>query len=110
MPISIVEGLGGILQIVKLAQLMRDIWKHQGHRFANGLFSIRDHPFDWHRKLFELVFDLGEQGREVCLRTTKQWASQQDFLGEAVAYHPEHFVAHIWLQPIQGQDHVALLL
>src|SRR5262245_592681 len=74
MPIGIVEELGGILQVVKLAQLMRYFWKDKGHCLANGLFSIRNHPFDWDRKLFEQVLDLGEQGGQVSLRTTEQWA------------------------------------
>ena len=62
MPISFIERLSGILQVVKLAQLMRDLGKHQGHCTPNGVFSIRDHPFDRDLQLLELVFDFGEQG------------------------------------------------
>ena len=57
MPVSFIEGLGSILQVMKLAQLMRRICKDKGDRLANSLFSIRNHAFDWDRKLFEQVLD-----------------------------------------------------
>src|SRR2546430_17439732 len=84
-PIGFIERVNGILQIVKLAELMGCLGKDKSDCTAKGVFSIRDHSFDWDLKLFELVFDLGEQGGQITLRTTEQWAGQQDLFGETIA-------------------------
>src|SRR5258708_3118595 len=110
MPIGFVEGVNSILQIVKLTQLMGRLGEDKGDRTANGVFSIRDDSFDRDLKLLELVFDFGEQGGQIALRTTEQRTCQQDLFGETVTYDPEHFMPDIWLQPINSQDHVPLLL
>ena len=72
MPVSFVEQLGGVFQVVKLTELMRHPWKHKGDGTANGFFAIGDHACDRHLQLFQLRFDFFEESRQVSLRTTEQ--------------------------------------
>src|SRR6266568_2939869 len=48
MPIGFIKRLDGIFEIVKVAELMRDVWENKGHRTLNRLFAIRDNAFDRH--------------------------------------------------------------
>ena len=46
---------------------MRHLGEDKRDRAADGLLPIGDHAFDWHRQLFQLVFDFTEQGRQIAL-------------------------------------------
>src|SRR2546430_4282253 len=50
MPIGLDDGLGGVAQIVDLAQLMRNLGKDPGHSRSNGLLAIGNDPFDWYSR------------------------------------------------------------
>ncbi|GAC1397001.1 MAG: hypothetical protein NVSMB49_02130 [Ktedonobacteraceae bacterium] len=60
MSVGFVEGINGILKIVKLAELMGNLGKDKSDGTADRLFSIGNHACDWDCKLFELVFDFFE--------------------------------------------------
>ena len=71
MLIGFVEGLDGILQIVKLTELMRHLGKDKRDGTADGLLSIRDDAFDRDGKLCEQFLDFGEQGGQIALGTAE---------------------------------------
>jgi hypothetical protein len=52
--------------------------------------------------------DLAQQGGQVLLPGGQQAAGQQDLARQAIAQHPEHLVADVGLQAIDGQDDPAL--
>src|SRR6266699_6959883 len=110
MPIGFIERLDAVFEIVKLAELMGDLWEDKSHRTPDRLFAIRDDAFDRHLQWLQQPLDFLQQRGQIPLGTTEQRPSQQDFFGEAVAHHPEHLMPHIGLQPVEGQDHVSLLL
>src|SRR6266487_16060 len=110
MPIGFVEGSNGIFEIVKLTELRRYLGEDKSNSTANRFFAIGDDAFDRHSKLFEQFLDCFEQSSQIALRLTEQRTGQQYLLREAVTQHPEHLVAYIWLQSIECQDNVPLLL
>ncbi len=110
MPVSVIQGRGGILQIVKLTALMGHVGEDKGHGAADRLLAIRDDAFDRHFPWLQHLLHFLEQGRQIPLGTAEQRTSEQDFFGETVADDPEHLMPDIGLQPIEGQDHLSLLL
>jgi len=40
--VGFVEWLDGIFEIVKVTELMGNVWKHKGHCTPDRLFAIRD--------------------------------------------------------------------
>ena len=96
-PISFVERLDGVFEIVKLAELMGNVWKHEGHGTSDRFFPVGDDALDRDLEGLQKLLDFLEQGRDVPLSTTEEWASQEDFLGEAIEQHPHHLVAHVGL-------------
>ncbi len=71
MPVSFVERLDGIFEIMKLTELMGHVRKHKRDRTANGLLPIRDHSCDRHLPWLEQLLDFGEPGRQISLRTAE---------------------------------------
>src|SRR5713226_244045 len=46
LPIRFVERIDGILEVMKLTELMRCLGEDKGHCAADGFLPIRDDPFD----------------------------------------------------------------
>jgi transposase len=107
MAIRFVDRLGGFAEVVKLAQLMRHPGQRRPDGPANGVLTVGEHRLDRHR---QRLLHFAQQGGEVVLRGAEQTAGQQDLPGQAVAQDPDHLVAHVRLQPIEGQQHAALLV
>ncbi len=110
MPIRFVERINGIFEVMKLTELMGHLGEDKSDRAADRFLPIGDHAFDRHLELVQLFFDEGSQRGQITLRVTSQRTRQQDLLREAITHHPEHLMPHIGLQPIDGQDHLPLLL
>ena len=98
MPIGFIERLHGIFEIMKLTELMGDLWEDKSHRTPDRLFAIRDDAFDRHFQWLQQPLDFLQQRGQIPLGTTEQRSSQQDFFGKAIAHHPEHPMPHIGLQ------------
>ncbi len=65
MPIGFVERLDGIIEIMKLAELMRDVWENKGHCTPNRLFAIRDDAFDRHLQWLQQPLDFLQQRGQI---------------------------------------------
>jgi hypothetical protein len=46
MPVGFVERLDSIFEVMKLAELMGNTWKHKSHRTPDRLFAVGDDAFD----------------------------------------------------------------
>jgi len=105
MPICLGNRLRRFAQIVKLAELVRDVGKHRLHRGANRLLTVGDDAIDWHG---QRLFHFSQQCHQIPLRRAQETAGKQDLPGEAVADHPQHLVATVRLQAVEGEDDLAL--
>jgi hypothetical protein len=56
-PISFVKRGNGILQIRKLAELMRDTRKDKRNSTTNSFFAIGKHSLDWHLQRLQQPLD-----------------------------------------------------
>ena len=59
-PVGFVERLNGVLEVMKLTELVGHLGEDKGDRAADGFFSIGDHPFDRDFQLVQLLLDFGE--------------------------------------------------
>jgi hypothetical protein len=66
----------GLLEIVELAELVRNIRQDLLHRQADRTLGIRDHGVDRHWKS---ILDLAQQAGQVLLSSTVERAGKQDF-------------------------------
>src|SRR5712671_1292565 len=71
MPIGIVERCRGVLEGIELAALMGHVGEDKGHCAANRFLPIGDDACDWHLPGLQQVFDLGQQPRQISLRTAE---------------------------------------
>jgi hypothetical protein len=71
------------------------------------MLSIGD---DAHHRNLEPFGDLPQQAHQGLLRCAQKAACQKDLPGEALAHHPQNLVAHVRLQPVQGEDRSPLPL
>ena len=104
-PIGLEDRLGRFAQVVKLAELVWNTGKHRCHRRPNRLLPVGDDATDRHR---QRLLDFPQQRDQVPLGRAQETAREQHLPGEAVADHPEHFVAAVGLEAIERQDHLAL--
>src|SRR5258706_10132445 len=108
-PVSLVEWLDRIFEIVKVAELMGNCWEDKGHCASNRLFAVRNDPFDRNLEGLQKLLDFLQESGDISLCTAEERSRQKDFFGQALTHHPQDLVAHIRLQAIQSQDHPTLL-
>jgi site-specific DNA recombinase len=89
---------------VELTKLMRHAGERLLHRLTDRALTVGDHPDDRH---LQGLIHLADQLRQVVPGGGQQAPGQQDLAAEDVADDPEHLVADIGLQPVDGQDHPA---
>ncbi len=106
MAIGLDDRLGCFFEIVELTQLVRDVRQDLLHGQPDRALRIRHDGEDRHR---EGILDLAQQRGEIVLSRTVETAGQQHLTRERVAQHPEHVLGLERLEPIDGQDDVALL-
>jgi hypothetical protein len=104
-PVRLSYRLGRFAQIVNLAELVRDTGKHGCYRRPNRLLPVGDDAADRHR---QRGLDFPQQRHQVALGRAQETAREQYLPGEAVADHPEHFVAAVRLEAVEREDHLAL--
>ena len=107
MPIGFGNRFGSFLEIVELAQLVRDARQGLLDSQTDWALGIRNDGVDWHR---QGILDLAEQVGQILLSRTLEAASEQDFTRERVAQHPEHVVIFERLETVKSQNDMALLL
>ena len=84
-----------------MAQLGGDIWQGFFDGTAERGLTIGDDAHNGHAQRLPYR---GNQGRQVVLRGGQQTASQEDRGGETIAPDPQHLMAHVRWQALQGQD------
>jgi hypothetical protein len=99
------DRLGGLPQVMELAQLVGHLGQRGPHGVANRLLPVGDDAANRHR---ERGGDLAQQRHQLLLGAAEQAARQQDLARQAVAQHPQHLVPDIGLEPIQCQDDLFL--
>jgi hypothetical protein len=85
--------------------LVRDVGQDLLHGQPDWALHIRHDAVDRHR---QGGLDLAQQISEVVLAGTVEAARQQDFAGERVAHDPQHILRLEGLEPVDGQDDMAL--
>jgi hypothetical protein len=106
MPIGFGDWLGGLLEVMILAQLVGDSRQHALHCQADWSLGIRDHCQDWDR---QRLLDLAEQLSKIGLASTVEAAGKQHFPREAIAQNPQDILILGGSQPVKCQDDMALL-
>jgi hypothetical protein len=105
MAVSVINGLRCLAEIMEVTQLVWHIGEHLRDGTAEGQWAVR-HDAD-NRPLQGLTH-CPEQYGEVRWGRRQQTAGQEDFPGETVPKDPQHLMADVRLQAIQGQDDPAL--
>ena len=103
--VGLLDGLGSFADVVKVAQLVGDIWQGFGDGTADRGLAIGENAHTGHAQ--RLSYSVN-QVRQVVLRGGQQTTSQENLGGETIAQNPQHLMPHIRLQAIQGQDDAAL--
>ena len=101
MAIGFRDGLGSFTQIMELAQLVRHARQGLCHGGPDGGLAVRDDPDNGHR---ERLLYLLDQECQIVVSGREQTPGQEDLAGEAIAQHPEDFMADLGLEAIEGQD------
>ena len=107
MVVGLDNRLGSLLEIMKLAELVRNTRQDLLHSQADWRLGIRD---DAHNRHWQSLLDLAQQRSEVVVSCTVERASKQNFTREGVAQYPEDIMSFEGLEAVQSQDDVALLL
>jgi hypothetical protein len=105
-PISIQDRLARLLQIMVLAQLMRDAWQDLLHGKPDRALTIRDHGMDRHRQPSR---HLAQHVAQVGFASTVEATGKQNVAREAIAEHPQHVLMLVGLEAVDGQDDMTLL-
>jgi hypothetical protein len=103
--VGLIDGLGSFADVVKVAQLVGDIWQGFGDSTAERGVAIGDNAHNGHTQRLSYRVN---QVCQVVLRGGQQTTSQENLGGETIAQNPQHLMPHIRLQAIQGQDDAAL--
>jgi len=75
MAIRLVDWFCRFAQIMKVTQLMRNLWKGGRHCIANGMLAIRNDPPNGNS---ERILHFLEQGHDIGLRFAEQRPSKQN--------------------------------
>jgi len=105
MTVSLVNGLGCLAEVVEMTQLVRHIGEHVCHGTANRELAIRNDADNRHGQGLP---HCPEQNRQILVGRRQQAAGQEDFARETVSEYPQHLMADIGLQAIEGQNDPAL--
>jgi len=103
--VGLIDGLGGFAEGVIVAQLGGDIRQGFFDGTAERGLAIGDDTHNGHTQ--RLPYKVN-QVRQIVLRGGPQTTSQEDLCRETIAQHPQHRMANVRLQAIQGQDDAAL--
>jgi hypothetical protein len=104
-PVGLGDRFGSFLEIMELAQLVRDSRQDLLHRQTDRAVRIRNDGVDRHR---QGILHLAQQISEIVLSSALEAAGKQDFAREAIAQHPEHVLCFEGVESINSQDDVAL--
>jgi hypothetical protein len=105
MAVGVINGLRGLTEIMEVTQLVWHIGEHLRDGTADGQLAVRHDADNRHR---QGLTHCPEQYGEVRVGRRQQTAGQEDFPGEAVPKDPQHLMADVRLEAIQGQDDPAL--
>jgi len=105
MAIGVINGLRRLAEIMAVTQLVWHIGAHLRDGPADGPLAVRHHADERH--LHGLPHG-PEQCGEVWLGRGQHTVGQEDFPGEAVPKDPQHRMANVGLEAIEGQDDPAL--
>lgn len=105
-PVGRADRLGGLAEVVALAQLVGHPRQGGPHGVAERLLPVRDHPANRHR---ERGGDLTQERHQLGFGAAEQAARQEHRTRQAIARHPQHLVSDIGLQPVQREDGLILL-
>jgi hypothetical protein len=100
-PVGLEDRLGRLAQVMEVAQLVSGIGQRGSDRPPDRMLPVRDHAADRDRQGGP---DLAQQRGQVGPRRAQEAAGQQHLAGQALADDPEHLVAHVRLQAVDGQD------
>jgi hypothetical protein len=106
MAVRLMDGLGGLAQVVGVAALVRHARERLGGRLADAVLAIGDNRLDGHG---QGLTHLDRQRPEVLAGGREQAPGQQDLAGKAIAQHPQAFVADVGPQAIDSQGDAAPL-
>jgi hypothetical protein len=105
MAVGVIHRLRCLAEIMEVTQLVWPIGEHFRDGTAEGELAVR-HDAD-HRPRHVLTH-APEQDGEVRGGRRPQTAGQEDFPGEAVSQDPQHLMADVRLEAIEGQNAPAL--
>jgi hypothetical protein len=105
MAVGVIPRLRCLAEIMEVTQVVWHIGEHLRDGTAEGELAVR-HEAD-NRHLHVLTHG-PEQDGEVRLGRRHQAAGQEDFPGEAVSEAPQHLMADVRLEAIEGQTAPAL--
>ena len=105
MAVGIVNGLRRLAKIMEVTQLVWHLGEHLRNGTADGQLAVRHHADNRH---LQVLTHGPEQCGEVGLGRGQQTTGEEDFPGEAVPKDPQHLMADVRLEAIQGQDDPAL--
>src|SRR5215471_971182 len=94
-----------LAEVMEVAQLMWHMGEHLRNSTADGQLAVRHDACNRH---LHVLTHCPEQDGEVGLGRGQQAARQEDCPGEAVAEDPQHLMADVRLEAIEGQDDPAL--
>jgi site-specific DNA recombinase len=100
------SGLGARLRSdgVEVTKLVGHAIEGLLDRLTDRVLTVRDHPDDRHS---QRALHLAEQLGQIVLSGGQQAPGQQDLAREHIAEDPEHLVADIGLEAVDGQNHLA---
>ena len=105
MAVGVINRLRCLAEIMEVTQLVWHIGEHLRDGPADGQLAVRHDADNRHRHGLPHA---PEQDGEVRLGRRQQTAGQEDFPGEAVSEDPQHLMADVRLEAIQGQNDPAL--
>jgi len=106
MPVGFRDWLGGLLEVMILAQLVWDLRQHALHGQADRPLPIGNHRIDRHR---ESGRDLTQEVSEVGFAGPAKAAGEQDFTRKTITQDPQHILLRMGVQSVDRQDDVPLL-
>jgi len=108
MQISRGDRFGRFPEVVEMTQLVRNARQGARYGVADGMLPIGDHPDDGDIPLPTDARCLLQERYQIVFRGSQEAARHQHLSRATVAQHPQHFMPHIRLQPIECQYHLLL--
>ena len=108
MQVSCGDRFGRFTEVVEMTQLVRNARQGVRDGVADGMLPIGDHPDDGDVQLSTDACCLFQERHQIVFRGSQEAASHQHLSRATVAQHPQHFMSHIRLQPIECENHLLL--